>query len=79
MLIFKRTVKNIIDFKKKKCYRSQKIELNSNQDATEFYICRKKIIKKLAKDKNHQKDHYHYIGKYRGAVHSICNWRFDLP
>ena len=53
----------------------------SHQDSTICYICRKKLTQKLAKDANHQKvrDHCHFIGKYRGAAHSICNLRFNVP
>ena len=25
------------------------------------------------------RDHCHYTGKYRGAVHDICNLRYKLP
>ena len=25
------------------------------------------------------KDHYHYTGKYRGAVHGICNLKYSVP
>ena len=25
------------------------------------------------------RDHCHYIGKYRGKAHSICNLKFDVP
>ena len=30
---------------------------------------------------NYQKirDHCHYIGKYRGAAHNICNLKFKVP
>ena len=24
-------------------------------------------------------DHCHYTGQYRGAAHSICNWKFCVP
>ena len=42
---------------------------------------RKNNLKKLAKDKNIQKfrNHCHYTGKYRGAAHSICNLKFNVP
>ena len=37
--------------------------------------------KKLFEDMNYQKvrDHCHYIGKYRGAAHNICNLKFKVP
>ena len=55
--------------------------LKSYQDAKVIYICGKRILKKFAKDKNHQKarDHCHYTGKYRGAAHSIRNLKFNVP
>ena len=33
------------------------------------------------KDKNYCKirDHFHYIGKYRGAADSICNLKYSIP
>ena len=41
----------------------------------------KKILKKFANDKNYWKlrDHCHIPSKYRGATHSICDLRFNLP
>ena len=58
-----------------------KEESRSHQDAKECYICGKRILKKLQKDKNDRKirDHSRYAGKYRGAAHSICNLKFNLP
>ena len=58
-----------------------KKELHLYQDTTECYICRRKFIKKFAKDKNHQnvRDHCHYTGKYRSVTHSVCNLKFNLP
>ena len=41
----------------------------------------KEILKRFAKDQNYQKvrDHCHYTGKCRGAAHSICNLKFNVP
>ena len=38
-------------------------------------------MKKLSKSINYRKvrDHCHYTGKYRGAAHSICNLKFNVP
>ena len=54
--------KNMTDFFKKKSYpiyktkpKKKKKKLKWHQDATECYICRKKLINNLSKDKNHQK------------------------
>ena len=29
--------------------------------------------------KNKARDHCHYTGKYRGAVHNICNLKYRIP
>ena len=56
-------------------------ELKSHEDGRVCYICRKYFLKKLAEDINHRKvgDRCHYMGKYRGAVDSICNLKFNVP
>ena len=68
-------------FEKKKMLPLTKEELNLHQDATNCYICTKSILKRFAKSKNYRKvrDHCHYAGTYRGAAHSICNFKFNLP
>ena len=55
-----------------------KEELKPYQDAKTYHICRKRILKKFANDKNYRKvtDHCHFTGKYRNAAHSICNLKF---
>ena len=77
----KEHAKNKILFVKKKRLVLTKEELKSYQEAKVCYICGKGILKRLAKDKNYRKvrDHCHYTGIYRGAVHSICNLKFNVP
>ena len=77
----KEHTKNIILFQKKTMLPLTKEELKSYQEAKVCYICGKGIIEKFAKDKNYQKDrdHCHYVDKYRIAPHSICNLKFNVP
>ena len=72
---------NMISFEKKKMLPLTGEELKLHQNSTVCYICSKKSTQKLSKDKNYRKvrDHCHFTGKYRGATHSICNLRFNVP
>ena len=71
--------KNIIDFEKKMLPWTKQ-ELLSHHDAKVFYICGRRILKKFSKSINQCKLRYRcpYIGKYRGAAHSICNLKFII-
>ena len=73
--------KNIIDFEKKKMQPLTKEDLKIHQDARNCYICGRRILKKLVKNKSYWKvrDHCQYKGKYRGAGHSICDLKFNVP
>ena len=73
-------MKNIIDFEKKKMLPLTKEELKSHQDAKVCYICGKRFLNNFV-NKNYRKvrDHYHFTGKCRGAAHSMCNLRFNMP
>ena len=73
--------KNIIDFEKKKMLPLTKKELKSHQDSKIYYIYGKRILKKLSKSIDYWRlrVHCHYTGKYRGAAHSICNLKFNMP
>ena len=48
---------------------------------TACYISGKGFSKRFAEDKNYQKlrDYCHFTCKHRGAAHSICNLRFNVP
>ena len=58
-----------------------KEQQESNKNAKICYICKEKFENKYLKDKKYRKvrDHCHYIGQYRGAVHSICNLKYSAP
>ena len=71
----------MIDFEKKKMLPLTKKELKSHQEATQYYSCKKILVKMFPKDKNNRKvrDHCHYTDKYRDAAHSICKLIFNVP
>ena len=79
--IFKRTRKKYNWFWKGKMLPLTKEELKSHQHAKVCYICGKTILHKLAKNENYQevRHHYLYTDKYRGAAHSNCNLKFNVP
>ena len=66
--------KNIFDFEKKKILPLTKEELISYQYAEICYSLGRKIKKMFSEDIKYKKvtDDCHYIGKYRGAAHSIA-------
>ena len=68
------------DFEKKMLLWTKE-EFRSYEDAKVFYICGKRILRKLFKSENYWKvkDHYHNTGKHRGAPNSLCNLKFNVP
>ena len=58
-----------------------KEELKPHQDVKVYYIFGKIILKRLSKIINYQKvrDHYHDIGTFRDAAHSLYNLKFNMP
>ena len=50
--------------KQKVCYISKKEFSTDNDNNKKYYKVR---------------DHCHYTRKFRGATHSICNWRYKTP
>ena len=66
---------NIINFKMKKMKLLTKAQQQSYENAKICHVCKKKVENEYVKDKKYHKvrDHCHYTGEYRGAVHSIFN------
>ena len=52
----------------------------SYENAKLCYICKEKFENKYLKNKNYCKvrDHCHYTREYRGAVHSICDFKYRV-
>ena len=77
---FREHATNVINFEKKKMLPLTKEELKSYQDVKAYHIYGKTILKKFA-NKNYRKvrNHCHFTNKYRGAGHSICNLKFNVP
>ena len=78
--IFKRT-QSVIGFEKKEMLPLTNKQLKSHEDAKLCHICGKYFLKENFRDINHRKvrDDCHYTCKYRGAAHSICNLKVNLP
>ena len=68
----------IINYEKKDMVPLTKKEEENYNNQKVCYICKKEFDKS---DKKHYKvrDHCHYIGKYRGSAHNICNLRYKIP
>ena len=68
----------IINYEKKDMIPLTKKEEKHHNEQEVCYISKKEFN---MDDKKHHKvkDHCHYAGKYRGAVHNICNLRYKIP
>ena len=64
--------------KKGKLVTNKQQELDQNGKIC--YICKEKFEDKYVKDEKYcgVRDHCHYAGEYRGAVHSICNLKYSV-
>ena len=69
----------IINFEKKKWKLLTKKQQKSYENACCIY--QKNFEDKYVKDKNYGKvrDRFYYTGEYRGAAHSICNLKYNVP
>ena len=77
----------IINYEKKKIIPLTKEEKINYNDQQICYLCKKEFDKSdkagpssLERKKNYKvRDHGHYTGKYRGAVHNIFNLGYKVP
>ena len=56
-------------------------EIKIYENRKQCYICKKRVFRNKKDKYKHIKvrDHCHYTGKFRGAAHSTCNLRYNLP
>ena len=68
-------------YKKQKMKLLTKEQQESYENAKICDISKEKFENKYLKDKKYPKvrDHCHYTGDSRGAVHSICNSKYSIP
>ena len=76
----KEHAKSITYFEKKKMLSLTRKKLKSYIDVDVCYICGIQFLKSLSKNINYGnvRGHCHYTGQYRGAAHSICNFKFKV-
>ena len=68
----------IINYEKKKMIPlTTKEEIYYNGQKV-CYICKKEFDNNNKKQQK-VRDYCHYIGRYRGAAHNICNLRYKVP
>ena len=74
----------IINYEQKEMIQLTDNENKYYEEQKECYICQKEFCY----DKNQKmkfklykkvRDHSHYTGKFRGAVHSLCNLNYKVP
>ena len=73
----------IINYEKKKIIPLTDKEKETHENKKVCYICEKEFSKynksKYYKNLKKVRDHCHYMGQDRGAAHSICNLRYQIP
>ena len=73
----------IVNYKQKEMTPLTDSENKYYEEKKECYICQKEFCyhrnKKKIKLYKKVRDHCHFIGTFRGASHSICNLRYNVP
>ena len=83
LTVWKYQAVKIINYEKKEMMPLTDEEKKSYENQKICYICEKEFCidednKKEFKLKQKFRDHCHYTGKYRGAVHSNCNLNYKI-
>ena len=70
----------MINYEKKEIIPLTDEEKETYENQKICYICEKEFSTDNKDKKYHKvRDHCHYMGKYRGAAHSICNLHYKIP
>ena len=70
----------IINYEKEEMILLTKRKEKKHNKKEVCHICQKRFSTDDSNKKYHKvRDHCHYTGKYRGAVHDICNLRYKIP
>ena len=70
----------IVNYEKKEKIQLTDEENKSYEKQNVCYICKKRFSTDALNNKYHKVgDHCHYTGKFRGAAHSIWNFRYKTP
>ena len=68
----------IINYEKKDMIPLTKKEEENHNNQKVCYMCKKEFD--TSDKKNYKvRDHCHYMGRYRGAAHNMCNLRYKIP
>ena len=73
-------VTKIINCEKKEMVPLTEKEEKKYNNKKVCYICKKRFNTDDSNKKCYKvKNHCHFTGKYRGAAHDICNFRYKIP
>ena len=79
----KKRAMKIIHYEKKEMIPLTKEENASYKEQEAYHICEERFYMdeddENYKNRRNFKDHCHYIGKFRGAAHSKCNFNYKIP
>ena len=75
----KKQGKSIVDFEKKEMIKLTQEEQHEHDTRKVCFLCEKQFFEDAKNNYVKVRDLCHYTGKYRGAVHKICNLMYNTP